>query len=259
MIKWDAIGDKIKGFFYDEKTTQHIRQNTNERADRSAEIADYIKNIVLPECKIGNTDYFDIAQRIFALPSEKQLHKDVASANEELLSDISVKRLIWLSENFRNHQYDFIYVYEDDWEFDLNMDVSRQIFLHLTDEQYWSTLKLGTFMSNGYYRQRCMEQLIHVDGSLPFLILRMNDWVTQIREKAFVLVQQRIHECGLHELFVSLPMLEKVKNANRRANENIRSIELLAEEMIVQKLRLFTDSVIDEIHDYEISIRNVVL
>lgn len=198
---------------------------------------------------------------------EKQLQIDIAKANEELLRDISVKKLIWLSENFRNGQCEYIYIdgcdkrlYERNYgrNYRQGFNVSRRRFRYLTDSQYWATLKLGTFAGNGYYRQKCMERLQNAEGSLPFLILRMNDWVVPIRESAWQLSQKRMRKCGLYELFWSLPMLEKVKNSTRRKGAYISSLEAQAESLIRQKLQSAPEGTLDEIHRYEIQIKNAV-
>lgn len=222
-------------------------------ADKNAQLLSYIEKRVLPECQKGNVPFFDQAQIVFTFSSAKQLQTDIATANAELLHEIPVKKLLYLSEHFRNLSDYYCY-----WELVQNIDLNRRHFAHLTERQYWATLKLGTFTSNGYYRQQCVKHLRGVEGSLPFLILRMNDWVVQIREKAFELIPQRMQECGLYELFSSLPMIEKVKNARRRKDAQICFVETLAENLIRQKIEFAPNKILDEIHDYEIQIRNAV-
>lgn len=227
-------------------------KKTNKNAEKNAQLLSYIEKCVLPECQKGNVAFFNEAQISFTLSSAKQLQTAIAAANAELLHDIPVRKLLSLSEQFRS-RFDYYC-----WDWPQHINLSRRHFSHLTDCQYWATLKLGTFTSNGYYRQQCMERLRGVEGSLPFLILRMNDWVVQIREKAFDLVPQRMQECNLYELFSSLPMIEKVKNARRRKDAQICSVETLAENLIRQKIESAPNEVLDEIHDYEIQIRNAV-
>lgn len=225
----------------------------------SKEFLSYLEKFVLPECKTGNLRFFDDAQSVFVIAADRQMQIDVAAANEALLRDISVKRVLWLSEHFRNWN-DSYYAcsYDDKWKNRRKINMSRDRFAHLTDCQYLATLKLGTFTGNGYYRQQCMERLRDAEGSLPFLILRMNDWVGPIREKAYKLSQQRMQKCGLCEFFQSLPMLEKVRDSRRRADTHIRSLEIQAETLIRQKLQSAPNEALDEIHNYEIQIKNAV-
>ena len=79
----------------------------------------------------------------------------------------------------------------------------------------------GTFHGNGYYRQKCMEALASYEETLSFLMLRLNDWVSPIRESAFALVQKRLETCQILELFEALPMFAKVKDSKRRSNEHV--------------------------------------
>lgn len=69
-------------------------------------------------------------------------------------------------------------------------------------EQYVAILCMGTFHSNGYFRQSCMEELAQYEESLPFLVIRLNDWVEEIRNSAYDLVMYRIKTCGIKELFI---------------------------------------------------------
>lgn len=136
-----------------------MRQNENEKY-----MVQYIKNFAMPECRKGNLYYLGAIQAVFLFPNEVGLKMEAALINEELLSGISAKKLIWLSENFRSWQYDAD-VY---WKIDWNMDLDRQSFSGLSDSQYCSVLKLGTFACDGYFRQRCMERLDGQEGTLPF-------------------------------------------------------------------------------------------
>lgn len=219
---------------------------------KNAQFLSYMEKFVLPECQKGNIRFFDDAQRVFTDLSDKQLQIDIATANEKLLRDISVKKLVWLSENFRFWKDEY-YACDHD-----KRCIDRKKLIHLTDSQYLVTLKLGTFASNGYYRQQCMEQLRDAEGSLPFLILRMNDWVAPIREKAYDLSRERMQGCGLYEFFQSLPMLEKVKNARRRSDAQICSLEIQAENLIRHKFQSLLHETLDEIPKFEIQIKNAV-
>ncbi|MDE7417074.1 MAG: hypothetical protein K2N44_12400 [Lachnospiraceae bacterium] len=217
-------------------------------------ILQYFKDTAFPECKNGNRSYLGALQRIFVFSDEKQMQTEAAAIDEEVLSNISVKDLLWLSENFRSWRWDFYVSDMADWD----IDFSRDNFLHLSDGQYEALLKFGTFISNGYSRQWCVELLGHVEGALPFLILRMNDWVALVRERAFDVARQRVNECRLQELFFALPMLEKVTYSGRRDADRLHDLQEQMEHVIGQKLRLAADEELDAICHYEISVKNAV-
>ena len=217
-------------------------------------ILQYIKDTAFPECKNGNRSYLGALQRIFVFSDEKQMQTEAAAIDEEILSNISVKDLLWLSENFRSWRWDFYVSDMADWD----IDFSRENFWHLSDGQYEALLKFGTFLSNGYNRQRCMELLGHVEGALPFLILRMNDWVAPIRERAFVLAWQRLNECAIQELFFALPMLEKIAYSGRRDADRLHDLQEQMKYAIEHKFCVAADEELDVVCHYEISVKNAI-
>lgn len=218
---------------------------------------DYINNVALPEFHKGNTVYCNILQGAFAFPKEKDLQIKVAAAYDELLSRISSKRLIRLSEEARKFFYDERrkYWYELDWK---SIDLSRRRLSHLTDDQYSAVLKMGTFMSDGYYRQQCVERLNGFAGALPYFILRLNDWVVQVRECAFIMAQSRIQKCNIVEIFASLSMMEKVKCSGRRSDEHIFQIEEGIKETLAQMFCDISEQTLNEIHCYEVNMKNAI-
>lgn len=70
-------------------------------------------------------------------------------------------------------------------------DISR---LPTSPEFRTSILGLLSLHKNGYVRQVAVQELDHVeDGTeLPFLLLRLNDWVANVRSSAKVAVQRRL-------------------------------------------------------------------
>jgi len=219
-------------------------------------ILQYIKNIVFPECKNGNKSCLGALQRIFVFSDEKQLQMEAAAIDEDILSKISVKDLIWLSENFRSWQWELDFYVSNMAHWDI--DFSRENFGHLSDGQYEALLKFGTFISNGYSRQQCMELLVHVEGALPFVILRMNDWVAPIREKAFELARQRMKECSVKELLFVLPIIEKLTYSSRRDADRLHALKEQMEHVMEKRLRLTINEELDAICRYEISVRNAI-
>lgn len=52
-------------------------------------------------------------------------------------------------------------------------------------------------------------------GVLPYLMLRANDWVRPVREKAFSLLNRYTLSCSMEEILGSLPVLEKLEHSGR--------------------------------------------
>ena len=87
-------------------------------------------------------------------------------------------------------------------------------------------LILGTFHPNGYFWERCMEELVKESGALPYLMLRANDWVKPVREKAFFLLNRYIASCSVEEILFSMPMLEKLESSGRRSDEQLQELKI---------------------------------
>ncbi len=95
--------------------------------------------------------------------------------------------------------------------------------LEKSDRKY--VLIVGTFHPNGYFRKRCMEALAKEKGALPFLLLRANDWVRPIRERAFPLIYEYLKQCDTEEILSSLPVLEKLQRSGRRSDLQMKELK----------------------------------
>ena len=59
-----------------------------------------------------------------------------------------------------------------------------------------------------------MEEMAKESGALPYLMLRANDWVKPVREKAFFLLNRYIASCSVEEILFSMPVLEKLESSS---------------------------------------------
>ena len=217
---------------------------------------DFISKVALPSFQEGNFEYAGVLQRVFTLDYAKDHQIAVANAYVHLLSQKTVKQLLHIEENFRHYpvfyEWREIDIWKPLWE---NTDMSRTHLQHLNDEQYQAVLKLGTFHANGYCRQICMTELSSYEDTLFFFILRMNDWVEVIREKAFLFSCNRLKECNMHELISAMPVLDKLRNSGRRKVEYLDQIEQLISQNITAKAQALET---DKVHTYDITIKNAI-
>ena len=217
---------------------------------------DFISKVALPSLQEGNFEYTSILQRVFTLDDAKEHQIAVANAYVHLLSQKTVKQLLHIEEALRYspvfYEWRVIDMWKPLWE---NTDMSRTHLQHLSNEQYKAVLKLGTFHANGYYRQICMTELSSYEDTLLFFILRMNDWVEVIREKAFIFSCDRLKACGMHELVSAMPALDKLRNSGRRKVEYLNQIEQLIYDYIAAKAQTME---IDRVHTYDVTIKNAI-
>lgn len=89
-----------------------------------------------------------------------------------------------------------------------------------------SVLGMFSLNSNGYLREAAVKILSEKrDGpEIRYLLLRMNDWVPNISEKAIDAIAQRIG-CGFGEYFVdNLLIVERLRDTQRNELENINAL-----------------------------------
>lgn len=105
-----------------------------------------------------------------------------------------------------------------------------------TPAGYRALLICGSAHPNGYFREYCLKRLANERDVLPFILLRMNDWVPEIRLTAMKLLPEqlmRIESCA--ELIQTMPMVEYV----RRGQRVQRNTEFTMDELDAALMRKF--------------------
>ncbi len=154
--------------------------------------------------------------KAFAL-GDKELVKKAGIALEQYVSSQNTKQMIRLSERIREFKDWFI-----DWKL---VDLNRKRSWFEADSDYKCSLIIGSYNSNGYYRERCTDLLAEFPDTLTYLMIRTNDWVDVIRKKSFLLVMDRIKECDITELVPAIQVLEKLRYSGRIERKDFESIE----------------------------------
>ncbi len=85
----------------------------------------------------------------------------------------------------------------------------------MTKEEKQAVLVFASFNPNGYLREKAVKLLAKYDMSLPYILLRKNDWVRQVREMADEAFIYRMDHLSDGELLVSLPFAEKINRSLR--------------------------------------------
>ena len=219
----------------------------------------FVESKALLEFVDGSYSYLSIVYEVFAIEEATTCHKKVAEKIHRMVSDISVKDLIILSERCRTRMPEFFWNEGvDSVNYRIrckNFKFDRDKFKYLTDEEYISILRLGTFHPNGFYRQMCMESLRAYKDNLPFYILRMNDWVSTIRPLAYELSMEEMANDNVFVIFRALPMIDKVKNSRRREKEYINEMkQLLKMEKTGYGKGLIVNAIFN---NYELSIEEI--
>jgi HEAT repeat protein len=112
------------------------------------------------------------------------------SAIDRLLHGLSPKDLTWFDQYFRQRTSGWSH-YRSDWN-DLNP--SKIKLISKSPGFQLSFLALLSFHSSGYIREEALKRLDLIDSGdeIPFILLRLNDWVDQVREQATKAIERRI-------------------------------------------------------------------
>ena len=157
----------------------------------------------------GDKSYIHIVYSAFAL-GEKDLTRAAGSAIRMHLEDYSMNQMIKLSESFR--QYTSL-EWSIEWK---NVCLKDIISCFELEKDYIYSLILGSFHPNGYFRESCIIELSKYQDTLAYIVLRLNDWVDNVRKCAYDLISMKLEKCSINELFQATLPMNKVKSSERR-------------------------------------------
>ena len=169
----------------------------------------------------------------------------IADYIKRFMSELDTVHLIRLDERFRDTSSMEWYT---GWK---NVDPEKLVKSVEDREAAFWILRLGTFHPNGYFREKCVRKLIGDKASVPFLLLRLNDWARVVRTIAGG-VAYTVKRLSVEEIIASLPYLEKVEHGFRRDYGIIESIK---ESMAVGIANGIRDFDLKKVRYYELSAR----
>ena len=217
----------------------------------------YINEHALWEFRDGKYKYMNELYKVFTIKNEKNLQKEIAKVFIEILSDKTVKQLIQLDERCRSYAYLCIYLedgiegYKPDWK---KFKFARDDFKHLTEEEYIAVLRMGTYHISGFVRQMCMEYLEKYENNLLFYLIRVNDWVSDIRNMAYLLSIKEVEVDDVTVLLKSLLVIDKVIKSGRRELEHIYELDKAVKINIEKKI---IGCPMEVIFECDVNIRNM--
>ena len=117
-----------------------------------------------------------------------------------------------------------------DWR---SVDISKIESVIGDEKTFIWMMRLGTFSPNGYYREKCIWRLQNDSGSYIFLLIRLRDWVLEVRNAAKKACYD-ISSLNFHELVNCLSALEKVKRSERVDTFYLKELESRLSERIAK-------------------------
>lgn len=103
-----------------------------------------------------------------------------------------------------------------------------------------SLLGLASFHPNGYVRESAVKELVRQNSGavIPFLLLRMNDWVGSIRQIAFQALRDRLNPFYAKHFLKNWPLVIHLKQCGRADAEiSVAVTSLLKTEACVEAVQ----------------------
>jgi hypothetical protein len=90
----------------------------------------------------------------------------------------------------------------------------------MSEAERRAVVVFASFNPNGYIREKAVRLMKSYAGTLPFAILRQNDWVSQVRIAAGDTADYRLQHLSQGELIAALPFADKLGRSGRTQSGN---------------------------------------
>lgn len=108
-----------------------------------------------------------------------------------------------------------------DWK---SYSIDRFITNKMSTEEKRAVIIFSSFNPNGYIRHQAVEKLCYYEHTLPYIVLRQNDWVSNVRESALLSLSKRLKVSTIEEIVTSLPFIEKLRRSERCMYSSVLSV-----------------------------------
>jgi HEAT repeat protein len=149
----------------------------------------------------------------FILAGRREVAESAAVAVHKLLLKTSANELIWLDWGLRRRpSYSGYYFYE--WH---KMSPKQLDLLEsFGDASVW-LLGMASFHHSGFVREAAIVRLDLITSGveLPFLILRINDWVSDVRDAAYEAIHSRLRPDYCRSFLANVVLVSRLEEAGR--------------------------------------------
>jgi HEAT repeat protein len=143
----------------------------------------------------------------------------------QLIAELSPLDLASLDQRVRGMYQSYGYYVNQQWHSLRPSDVGR-----LAKSKFAvSLVGLTSFHYSGYVRQASVEELAlqRTGKELPFLLIRLNDWVSQVREAASAAVRNRLEPSYAVHFLANMALVIRLKNRGRVDQNFLEEVRVL--------------------------------
>ncbi len=175
------------------------------------------------------------------LSDDKALVNQVAGVIHTYMNSLDAAKIIRLDRQFR--QYTSM-EWMIDWKKVLPAGLADSI---VNRQARLNVMRLGTLHPNGYFRERCMRILEEDEESFGYIVLRLNDWVRQVRETAYGILADKLDGIKTDTAVGMIPFISCTKKGERYVYQQFQEIEEKLSEKILTHLQEIS---LDQIRSY---------
>lgn len=219
----------------------------NNSKSYSMEFENKIYNAI-EKLESGDESYLKIVYEAFS-SENSEIVKKAGVALKAHLEGKTAKYIITLSERFREYS-------SLEWSIAWStIDITKKKAWFDSEKDYVYALIVGSFHPNGYFREICSRELYNYPNTLGYILIRTNDWVSQISDAMFLMAFKKIENCSIEELFLSVQYMEKLSHSGRIDYENKK---VLLEMFDNRMEKVLTDVPLDNIKGFDYPIRKKI-
>lgn len=182
--------------------------------------------IIYHDCFIIHNRPMPFWKRIL-YPNEQNDLQDHATEIANTMQAMNCKQLLRLRYQFSQSTSMEWYT---DWTHVSPQSIRESV---KTPKNYFYILALGTFHPNGYFREKCLDELKAYGGeALPYTLLLINNWVQPVREKAFEASVEIIQKASSLEIMRGLAFMEQLRLSDRRSKNHLEQLYSIVEKRL---------------------------
>jgi HEAT repeat protein len=155
----------------------------------------------------------------FVLSESREVARAAAATVDKLLGTLLQHELAQLDSIFRERS-PYLGRYRMEWHKLKPADLSR---LESYGSYSVALLGLASFHASGYVREEAVKRLSRMSGGgeLPFLLIRLNDWVQHVRKAALAAVTSRLSPSYAGSFAANLPLITRLEQTERGDHQQI--------------------------------------
>jgi len=194
----------------------------------------------------------------FVFSGNISVSQKAAKTIDLLLKSLPVKDLIWFDQYFRQRTVSWTF-HNSKWS---NLKPKKVDFLTRFPGSQVSLLALLSIHSNGFIREEALKRLSLIkDGrEIPYLLLRLNDWVSQVKDEAYKAIKGRVTVNYAQHFLPNLYLVGALSRFRRHDHshliESIRSLLTRRELHDTVKKALLSSDVYTRRECYKIVLRS---